>query len=63
MALWRREWPSTPAFLPGESHGQKSLAATVHKVTKSQMQLNDSTTTTTTTIITTTTTTTTTTDG
>ena len=23
---WRREWQPTPAFLPGESHGQKSLA-------------------------------------
>ena len=21
--LWRREWQSTPGFLPGESHGQK----------------------------------------
>ena len=23
--IWRREWPLTPVFLPGESHGQKSL--------------------------------------
>ena len=23
---WRREWQFTPVFLPGESHGQKSLA-------------------------------------
>ena len=23
---WRREWQPTPAFLPGESHGQQSLA-------------------------------------
>ena len=22
---WRRAWQPTPAFLPGESHGQKSL--------------------------------------
>ena len=22
MILWRREWPPTPVFLPGESHGQ-----------------------------------------
>ena len=22
---WRREWQSTPAFLPGESHNQRSL--------------------------------------
>ena len=23
---WRKKWQPTPAFLPGESHGQKSLA-------------------------------------
>ena len=23
---WRREWPPTPLFLPGEFHGQRSLA-------------------------------------
>ena len=23
---WRRAWQPSPAFLPGESHGQKSLA-------------------------------------
>jgi len=22
---WRREWQSTPVFLPGESHGHRSL--------------------------------------
>ena len=22
---WRRKWQCTPVFLPGESHGQKSL--------------------------------------
>ena len=22
---WRRKWQATPVFLPGESHGQKSL--------------------------------------
>ena len=22
---WRREWPPTPVFLPGKSHGQRSL--------------------------------------
>ena len=22
---WRRKWPPTPVFLPGESHGQRSL--------------------------------------
>jgi len=23
--LWRRTWQPTPVFLPGESHGQRSL--------------------------------------
>ena len=23
---WRRVWQATPVFLPGESHGQRSLA-------------------------------------
>ena len=23
--LWRRAWKPTPVFLPGESHGQRSL--------------------------------------
>ena len=23
---WRREWQPTPVFLPGEFHGQRSLA-------------------------------------
>ena len=23
---WRRQWLPTPVFLPGESHGQRSLA-------------------------------------
>ena len=22
---WRRKWPPTPVFLPGKSHGQRSL--------------------------------------
>ena len=22
---WRRAWPHTPVFYPGESHGQRSL--------------------------------------
>ena len=25
FAIWRRKWQSTPVFLPGESHGQRSL--------------------------------------
>ena len=31
---WRRAWKSTPVFLLGESHGQRSLEGTVHGVTK-----------------------------
>ena len=29
---WRRELLPTPVLLPGETHGQKSLGATVHRV-------------------------------
>ena len=36
---WRRKWQPTPVFLPGKSHGQRSLRATVHGVTQSQTQL------------------------
>ena len=25
MIPWRRDWLPTPVFLPGESHGQRSL--------------------------------------
>jgi len=32
---WRRKWQPTPVFLPGEFHEQRSLAVTVHGVTKS----------------------------
>ena len=33
---WRREWLPTPVFLPGEFHGQRSLAGYSHRITKSQ---------------------------
>ena len=36
---WRRAWQPAPVFLTGESHGQRSLAATVHGVAKSRTQL------------------------
>ena len=37
---WRRKRQPTPIFLPGESHGQRSLADyIVHEVTKSQTRL------------------------
>ena len=37
---WRRKWQPTPVFLPGEFHGRRSLAATVHGVPKSWTGLN-----------------------
>ena len=37
---WRRAPQPTPVFLPGESHGQRSLVATVHGVAKSRTQLS-----------------------
>ena len=37
---WRRAWQPTPVFLPGESHGPRSLVGyTIHRVTKSWAQL------------------------
>ena len=36
---WRRAWQPPPVFLLGESHGQRSLAAIVHRATKSWTQL------------------------
>ena len=36
---WKRAWQPTPVFLPGEFHKQRSLVATVHRVTKSRMCL------------------------
>ena len=36
---WRRPWQPTPVSLPGKSHGQRRLVATVWGVTKSPTQL------------------------
>ena len=36
---WRRAWQPTPAFLPGESRGQRGLEAAVCGVAKSQIRL------------------------
>ena len=36
---WRRKWQLTPVLLPGESHGQRSLAATVHRIAQSWTRL------------------------
>ena len=33
-APWGRKWVSTPIFLPGKSHGQRSLVGTVHRLAK-----------------------------
>ena len=34
--IWRRKWQPIPVFLPGEFHGQRSLAGyTVHGIAKS----------------------------
>ena len=37
---WRRKWEPTPVFLPGESHGQRSLAGYSPGVEKSGTRLN-----------------------
>ena len=40
---WRRKWQPTPAFSPGESHGQRSLAGYSpwgHKESDTTEQLN-----------------------
>ena len=36
---WRRTWQPTPVFLPGESHGQRSLAGYSPQEAKSGTQL------------------------
>ena len=33
---WRRAWQPTPVFLPGESHGQRNLVGSVHRVAPSR---------------------------
>ena len=33
---WRKAWQPTPAFLPGEFHGQRSLAGSFHRGAESQ---------------------------
>ena len=37
---WRRKKQPTQVFLPGESHGQRSLVAIVHRVAESDMTEN-----------------------
>ena len=38
---WRRTWHATPAFLPGESHGQRSLVGSSPGVTERQAGLTE----------------------
>ena len=38
---WRRKWKPTSVFVPGKSHGQRSLVATVYEVAKSRTQLSN----------------------
>ena len=38
---WRRKWQPTPVFLPGESHGWRSLVGYSPQVAKSQTRLSD----------------------
>ena len=37
MILWRRQWPPIPVFLPGKSHGQRTLVGS--GVAKSRTRL------------------------
>ena len=37
---WRREWPPTPAFLPGNPMDREAWSVRFHRVTKIQTQLN-----------------------
>ena len=41
LSFWRRKWQRTPVVLPGESHGQRSLAGYSTWGRKSQTQLSD----------------------
>ena len=41
LLCWRRKGQPTPVFLPGKFHGQRSLQATGHGVTKSRTWLSD----------------------
>ena len=38
---WRRKWQPSPVYLPGKSHGQRSLANYSPWVTKSRTWLSD----------------------
>ena len=36
---WSQKWQPTPVFLPGKSHGQRSLAGVVHGATRVRLDL------------------------
>ena len=38
--LWRREWQPTPVFLPGEFHGQRSLAGYIQFMWSQRVRYN-----------------------
>ena len=38
---WRKQWHPTPVFLPGKSHGQRSLVGCSPGVAKSRTRLSD----------------------
>ena len=38
---WRRKWQPTLVFLPGETHGRRSLVGSVQGVSKSRTRLSD----------------------
>ena len=38
---WKRKWQPTPVFLPGKSHGQRSLVGYSQQGHKSQTRLSD----------------------
>ena len=38
---WRRKWQPTPVFLPGESHGWRSLVGYSPRVAKSRTRLSN----------------------
>ena len=40
---WRRKWQPTPVFLPGQSHGHRSLVGDSHGVAKNQFFMTEAT--------------------
>ena len=41
LAIWRWKWQPTPVLLPGESHGQRSLAGYSPRGHRSQTPFSD----------------------